>query len=391
MSEIDAYAVHAGTPEARRSSIDVLHAIVVEFSPLTSTPMGLPWEYHENCRHDLEESYLHGFLRHALTTAQAAATSALAGTDAGLCTSSIMLLSSLLSWEHGSTYSNASMVFRSEEDKQRPGDIDLRVHPPPAWRDVLLAEGSFSWLQYIISSTMASDAAAGSPLAVAARQVLVQLCSMSGHIFPEDELKARDVALDADGDGDGALANDDRVKLGLPAVPPSYPSGQSKATHLRHALSAALQLVTPPQEAATRAASGGSSGEAVVDGCKALLAAASVHSMNGFLAAERDTNAPNATRSIFHSRSGSGGTLINELSDLTIAMLNAGDSETAEESGNILLEMWTELVIDPCKGSVLIEDERLARAAAGAFAAAMRRELARAEASAFEDEGTYGT
>lgn len=50
--------VAAGTPHARRASLQLLTAVVQEFSPATASPLGLPWDYHERCRAALEATYL---------------------------------------------------------------------------------------------------------------------------------------------------------------------------------------------------------------------------------------------------------------------------------------------------------------------------------------------
>lgn len=49
---------HAGTPHARRASLQLLTAVVQEFSPATASPLGLPWDHHERCRASLEATYL---------------------------------------------------------------------------------------------------------------------------------------------------------------------------------------------------------------------------------------------------------------------------------------------------------------------------------------------
>ena len=48
----------AGTPGARRAALQLLTAVVLEFSPATASRLGLPWDHHERCRASLEGTYL---------------------------------------------------------------------------------------------------------------------------------------------------------------------------------------------------------------------------------------------------------------------------------------------------------------------------------------------
>lgn len=47
-----------GTPDARRASLQLLAALVQEFTPATASSLGLPWDHHERCRADMETAYL---------------------------------------------------------------------------------------------------------------------------------------------------------------------------------------------------------------------------------------------------------------------------------------------------------------------------------------------
>lgn len=340
INEIESLAAGAGSAEARRSGMDVLTAVVLEFSPATSSPMGLPWDYHEACKQQLQD-FLPGFLKHGLDMARQSAPAALAGADAGACVACLNLLSALLSWQYTHPTSAPSSWAG---DAQRPGDVTLQCRPPPMWRDVLLADDAFSWLGPLAAGVRASP---DTPLACATRQLLVQLASMAGDVFAREG---------------------DRAGLGL--VGPPGPA--TRGRHLALVFSILLPEVTPAEAAAARAAA---HEEAVADACRALLAAAAAHRLGGFMeaASALDGGAP---------------ALFGALSDLTAALLAQGDAPGAEEAGDVLLEAWAELCVDPCRGAIA-GSEHMVGPAASVFAAAMRRELARAAAAAWEDEAEY--
>ena len=354
VTEIGFLAAQAGTAEAHRASMDVLQAITVEFSPITCSPMGLPWGYHDRCRQDLQAEYLLGFLQRGMEMARQAAGAAVAGADAGVCQSSLALLSSLLSWDHGGAGRGGGGAMPTNThtggDGQRPGDTELRVHPPAAWRDLLLAEGAWEWLAELAAAVRAAPGQAAAPLAAALRQVLVQLASLSGDIFVKEG---------------------DRSALGLSGGPGPY----TAAAHLRMVLAIVLPSVTPPAAAAAAAAAG--EDDAVLDSCCALLAAAAVHRMSGFVEASRGVD-------------GGIDAVLGAVSQLTEGVLAAGDAGSTPEAADVLLEMWTELVVDPCRGAAA-GSERAASAAAAVFDAAVRRELGAAAAAALEDEGAFLT
>ncbi|KAL0349232.1 UNVERIFIED_CONTAM: Exportin-4 [Sesamum angustifolium] len=103
------------------AGINFLESLVSEFSPSTLTAMGLPREFHEQCRISLEQDYM------------------------------------------------------------KPG---------PAWRDVLISSGHVGWLLNFYSALRQKFSCEGywldCPLAVSARKLIVQFCSLTGTIFPSD-------------------------------------------------------------------------------------------------------------------------------------------------------------------------------------------------------------
>ena len=74
-------------------------AVVVEFSPSTASPMGLPWEQHDRCRKSLQQEYLQTFYQHAAGMAGETAHSASQGGDGGVCCACLALMAAVLTWD----------------------------------------------------------------------------------------------------------------------------------------------------------------------------------------------------------------------------------------------------------------------------------------------------
>jgi hypothetical protein len=54
LQELDASAKAVGSAPAAVVSLQVMEAVVSEFSLVTASALGLSWEFHENCRNQLE-------------------------------------------------------------------------------------------------------------------------------------------------------------------------------------------------------------------------------------------------------------------------------------------------------------------------------------------------
>jgi hypothetical protein len=54
LQELDASAQTVGSAAAAVVSLQVMEAVVSEFSLVTASALGLSWEFHENCRNQLE-------------------------------------------------------------------------------------------------------------------------------------------------------------------------------------------------------------------------------------------------------------------------------------------------------------------------------------------------
>ena len=70
-----------------------------EFSPATASMLGLPWDFHEQCRAGLEADYLQPMYLHARSVARESAAAGLAGQDWGTCQACLALMCAILSWD----------------------------------------------------------------------------------------------------------------------------------------------------------------------------------------------------------------------------------------------------------------------------------------------------
>jgi len=68
----------------------------------------------------------------------------------------------------------------------------MSVQPGPGWQDVLLEANRVNWIlelyTHIRRRQVGGPLWMDSPLAVSARQLIVQLCSLNGNIFSSGEL-----------------------------------------------------------------------------------------------------------------------------------------------------------------------------------------------------------
>ena len=343
ISEINSLAEHVGTPEARCASMHVLNCVVQEFAITTATPMGLPWDYHEQCRKEMQDGYLLIFLQHALNVGRSVAEASLCCSDGGTCAASLNLLSSLLSWNH-TVSPQASLMQRPDASGS------LHCRPPVSWREVLLDENSLLWILHLSRNLhqITSKQQVDKNLESSLRQVITQLCSLSGDIFSNENKNSLS--------GDNVPSHQFQPSVFLGRLLPL----------LLHELSPAEQV---PQKLMTDRS------DAILDTCRALFSAASIHRSSGFCKAVSGIG--------LHPEM-----VFKSLSDVTAHVLSGEDLEEIEEAADILLSMWTELVTDPCWGAVA-ENHVVAQAAGSVFSAIMQRELSRAAKAATEDEVEY--
>ncbi|XP_020531043.1 exportin-4 isoform X2 [Amborella trichopoda] len=221
------------------------------------------------------------------------------------------LMSQILNWEFKKTITADVGGVKNRRDASFSGfgheaalfkksELVL-VQPGPAWRDVLLSHGRIGWvleLYRTIGQKSSSDRSwIDSPLAVSARQLIVQFCSLTGTIFPSDD-------------------------------------GQMQEQHMLLLLAGIIQWIDPP-DTILNAITYGKSESEMLDGCRGLLAMASLTTPSLFDRLLKSLR-PFGTLSL--------------LSLLTCEVMkahaaNKDEEETwASEAINILLDTWNVLL-----------------------------------------------
>ncbi|XP_023530572.1 exportin-4 isoform X4 [Cucurbita pepo subsp. pepo] len=179
--------------------VNFLESLVSEFSPSTSSAMGLPREFHEQCRRSLEQNYLKTFYCWAIDAAVSVTTviidSQTEVPEVKVCTAALRLMFQILNWDFRNAVgakANISFYFAGVKDH---GDATKRseynlVQPGPAWRDVLISSGHISWLLNLYAALRQKFSCQAfwldCPIAVSARKLIVQFCSLAGTIFHSD-------------------------------------------------------------------------------------------------------------------------------------------------------------------------------------------------------------
>lgn len=335
--------------------INFLESLVSEFLPSTSTALGLPREFHEQCRDSLEQDYLKTFYcwaqDAAFSVTRKIMESASTVPEANVCTAAMRLMLQILNWEfrynsNGQKSSKVGIDVYSAEVKYeiaRRSDCVL-VQPGPSWRDVLVTNGQVGWLLNLYGVLRQKFSCEGywldCPIAVSARKLIVQFCSLSGAVFPTD-------------------------------------NGQMQEKHLLQLLSGIIQWINPP-DAVSKAIECGKSESEMLDGCRALLAIATV-------------TTPAVFDRLLKSISSFGTiTLLSSLmcEVIKVLMANYTDEETwTWVARDILLDTWTSLLVpmDNSGQSSLLPPEGI-NASANLFALIVESELKAASASVNDNE-----
>ncbi|KAL6641078.1 hypothetical protein ACP70R_019259 [Stipagrostis hirtigluma subsp. patula] len=337
-------------PNRQFAGINFLETLVSEFSPLTASAMGLPKEFHDQCEWSLEVHFLKDFYCWAqaavFNTADKILNSNVSVPEERACSAALRLMFQILSWnfkhtvEHENLDAKINSGLRSDTINLKKFERSL-VKPGSMWRDILISSGHTTWVlnfyttlrQKYSYDTLWGD----SPLAVSCRQLIVQLCSLSGPVFPND-------------------------------------NGDAQIQHLMHILSAAVLWIEPPDVIAASIRNGGSESE-FIDGCHVLLSMASLTTGSLF---------DHLLKSIRQY-----GT-INLLSALTSeAVKSVLDNQSEEETWgsdalDILLETWNVILgdVDADKTPISVDG---ALAASSLFKVIVESHLKAAADSAFED------
>ncbi|KAH9658952.1 exportin-4 protein [Citrus sinensis] len=336
--------------------INFLESLVSEFSPSTSSAMGLPREFHEQCRISLELDYLKTFYcwarDAALSVTKQIIESDAAASEVKACTAALRLLHQILNWDFQFDTSGRKIsinVFsagvRTETSSSKRSECII-VQPGPAWCDALISSGHIVWLLNLYSALRQKFSSEGywldCPIAVSARKLIVQLCSLTGTVFPSD-------------------------------------NGKMQEHHLLQLLSGILEWVDPPDVVAQAIESGKSESE-MLDGCRALLSIATVTTPFVFDRLLKSIR-PFGTLSLLSN-------LMCEV--VKVLMMNNTEEGTwSWEARDILLDTWTTLLSLDSTGRNVVLPLEVRNAAASLFALIVESELKVASASAMDDNGEF--
>ncbi|CAK7341133.1 unnamed protein product [Dovyalis caffra] len=334
------------------SGVNFLESLVSEFSPSTSSAMSLPREFHEQCRMSLEKDYLKTFYcwaqDAAISVTKGIAVSNTEIPEVKVCAAALRLMFQILNWDFryntAGTKAGRDAFSRGVRAYSSPKKSDCTiVQPGSAWRDVLISSGHVGWLLGFYASLREKFPGGGywldCPLAVSARKLIVQFCSLTGTIFLSDD-------------------------------------GQMQEHHLLQLLSGIIQWIDPPH-AVSQAIENGRSESEMLDGCRALLSIATVTSSIVF---------DNLLKSIRPF-----GTLafLSTLMCQVVKVLltkNIDDGTWSWEARDILLDTWTTLLMDKSTGGTELLPPEGINAAANLFSMIVESELRVASASAMGDD-----
>lgn len=218
------------------------------------------------------------------------------------------------------------------------------VQPGPSWRDVLITSGHVGWLLTLYGALRQKFSCEGywldCPLAVSARKLIVQFCSLTGNIFPSD-------------------------------------NGHMQGQHLLQLLSGVVEWIDPP-DAVAKSIQNGKSDSELLDGCRALLSMAAVTSPLMFDQLLKSIR-PYGTLHLLSA-------LMSEV--IKDIMENYTEEETwSWVARDVLLDTWTTILmlLDSTTRDALLPSEGIS-AAANLFALIVESELKAASASAFSDD-----
>ncbi|KAG2272852.1 hypothetical protein Bca52824_067407 [Brassica carinata] len=293
---------------------------VSEFSPSTSSAMSLPREFHENCRKSLEQNYLKTFYSWAQDAALSVTNKIVESNsdvpEVKVCNAALRLMHQILNWEFryskGGTKGSINVFsdgMRSDTASSRKTECVI-VQPGASWCDVLLSSSHVGWLinLYSLRQKFAFEGYwLDCPVAVSARKLIVQLCSLAG------ETMHRSRAASA---------------------PPSV---------------RVLPWIDPP-DVISKEIEEGRSGSEMIDGCRALLSIATVTIPVVFDRLLRSIR-PFGTLTLLSL-------LMGEV--VKVLLANSNDKETwSYEARDILLDTWTTLLASMDGSGVLFSFSNL--------------------------------
>jgi len=201
-----------------------------------------------------------------------------------------------------------------------------QVKPGSQWADLLLAPDTTDWL-LALTTALTAPAAVSSPLAQAARQLVVAFCSLAGDVFPKPPAVP---------------------SAGAPQVVPAAPV---RVAYVAQMLRLVLPWATPAQQALQQALAG-DEGQ-LVDACRALSALCAGHKPGVLEAA---STAVTSSQHHHHQQQQqplvSIFTALEELSRCFLAAGGVSGSSSPEpwlvECTEMLLECWSGLLAPQC-------------------------------------------
>nr|XP_027104621.1 exportin-4-like isoform X1 [Coffea arabica] len=337
------------------AGIIFLESLVSEFSPSTSTAMGLPKEFHDQCQTSLELDYLKSLYGWAQDAASSVTNRIIASDsaipEAKVCSAALRLMLQILNWDFRCSKSTVEIGRRgmgvlgvkNDSYSARKTECNL-VQPGPSWCDVLITSGHVGWLLRLYGALRQKFSCKGywldCPLAVSARKLIVQFCSLTGNIFPAD-------------------------------------NGHMQGQHLLQLLSGVVEWIDPP-DAVAKSIQNGKSDSELLDGCRALLSMAAVTSPLMFDQLLKPIR-PYGTLHLLYA-------LMSEV--VKDIMENHTEEETwSWVARDVLLDTWTTILmlLDSTSRDALLPSEGIS-AAANLFALIVESELKAASASAFSDD-----
>ncbi|KAM7532194.1 hypothetical protein LguiB_035604 [Lonicera macranthoides] len=353
--------------------INFLESLVSEFSPSTSSALGLPREFHEQCRASLELDYLKTLYCWAQDAA-VSVTNRIIESDSAVpevrvCASALRLMLQILTWEfryntnavEGAKKSIDVFSTGIGQDSGSPKGSDCTlVQPGPSWRDVLISSGHIGWLLNLYGALRHKFSSEGywldCPIAVSARKLIVQFCSLTGTIFPS-----------------GSCGSIGYILLKTNSID----NGHAQVQHLLQLLSGIILWIDPPDAISNAIACGKSESE-MLDGCRALLSVATATTLPVFDELLKSIR-PFGTLRLLSSL------MCEVVKDLMVH--NTEEETWSWVARDILLDTWTALLVpvDSSGQNALLPPEGI-NAAADLFALIVESEIKAASASAFSDE-----
>lgn len=283
-------------------AVELMRAVVVEFNPYTASQLGLPWDYHYECKTDLELNFLPKILQWGLLCAQSSSEQAILGLDIGLCNASLSLLSALLQWDSSKS-----------ERHLRSSEINIQVKPPESWRETLFGTPGGAWpLQFLnlLSSGIRRGPLKGSDLVVSYLQLVNNLASMHGQIL---------------------LNETGRDALGV--APACH---CSTIGHLRNVLQLFLPDLIEFDTMCKSSSELNENAEMILGACRALSSVSTMHPLKEFIEAIMSGESSGLPRPDH---------ILQGITNCTIKLVSLSKcgNHIAEECAEMMLEAWSEL------------------------------------------------